>query len=117
MTITNRHLVALLAVMAGLCLSTQATAALPLPGDYNEDGVVDAQDYTVWQAGFGTEFSIADYPIWRDNLGAVASNNTVPEPGMAVLAGIAILSLAGFARWRKQVADMRSLALMEPDWK
>ena len=102
MSVTNRHLAAaLLTAVAGLSQSAQATAALPIPGDYNQDGVVNAQDYSEWQAGFGIEYSIADYPIWRDNLGAGSSNNTVPEPGAAVLAAIALLSLAGFSRRRK----------------
>ncbi|QDU58513.1 PEP-CTERM sorting domain-containing protein [Aeoliella mucimassa] len=50
-------------------------------GDYNDDGVVDMQDYDAWKSAFGTSdaatdgngdgtVNLADYTIWRDNLGA-----------------------------------------------
>ncbi len=66
--------------------STPATAYLVvgsgLTGDYDGSGTVDAGDYAVWKAtrGSTTEFqadgnhdervSLADYTIYRDNLGA-----------------------------------------------
>ncbi|MEM8864089.1 MAG: cytochrome c peroxidase [Planctomycetota bacterium] len=80
-----------------------------LPGDYNGDGLVDADDYLVWKEDFlaaADQFAplmadgdndgivnIADYSIWRDNLGArwddgvaaAVSFASTPEPGASVL--------------------------------
>ena len=76
-----------------------------LAGDYNNDGVVDAADYTVWRdslasntpllnetASLGT-VDAADYDAWKANFGATADggqaarffNHSVPEPTAFVL--------------------------------
>lgn len=74
-----------------------------LDGDFNEDGVVDAADYTTWRAGLGTTFTEADYLLWRSNYGAVAgsasSTSTVPEPSMALLT---LLASAGISLTRRR---------------
>jgi T5SS/PEP-CTERM-associated repeat protein len=92
--------------------AAQTSLAVTLAGDYNDDGVVDAADYTVWRDLLGSKFdpradgdtngviNIADYNIWKANFGlhagagaggaAVAA--TVPEPGVPLLAA-AVLSL------------------------
>ena len=73
-------------------------SAVGLAGDYNDDGFVDAADYTVWRnnlggtalpfnetASLGT-VDEADYQAWKDNFGATsgsgsaAGNPAVPEP-------------------------------------
>lgn len=53
-----------------------------LPGDYDQNGIVQQNDYAVWRASFGSTTSLdadgngngvidaADYTVWRDNLGA-----------------------------------------------
>lgn len=58
----------------------------PLQGDYDIDGVVDADDYTVWKNNFGSNLLLAadgnrngvvdagDYTVWRDNLGATLAS-------------------------------------------
>jgi T5SS/PEP-CTERM-associated repeat protein len=70
-----------------------------LPGDYNDDGVVDAADYTVWRDRSGEEDSLPnddspgvgpdDYDRWKQHFGestgggAVAGgadSSSVPEP-------------------------------------
>ena len=81
-----------------------------LEGDYNGDGVVDLDDYTVWINDFGMTDSdvsgalwadgngdglvdAADYSLWRDNLGArwddgitlSALSEAVPEPSTWLL--------------------------------
>jgi hypothetical protein len=38
-----------------------------LPGDFNNDGTVDAADYVVWRKNDGTQ---AGYDSWRANFGA-----------------------------------------------
>lgn len=63
-----------------------------LPGDYNDDGIVDASDYVIWRMMLGqmvTPYSSADgdgngivndddYSTWRDNFGLTLPS---PEPG------------------------------------
>ncbi len=78
-----------------------------LPGDYNDDGVVDAADYTVWRDGGPLQnetatkgvVDAADYTAWAGNYGATSSPSNslaVPEPAAAVslLVGLT-LTLAG----------------------
>jgi pectate lyase len=72
-------------------------AHLGVSGDYNDDGLVDAADYTVWRdalAAGGTDLpnddtpgdvDESDYDIWKANFGmtsgsGAASNAAVPEP-------------------------------------
>ena len=81
-------------------------------GDYNGDGVVDANDYAVWRANFGKQTIIhgsgadgnydgiinnADYIIWRNSLAAVsgagALATAVPEPTTAILLSLAAISI------------------------
>lgn len=80
-------------------------------GDYNNDGVVDAIDYTVYRDALGspttlpndttpgTVSSPGDFDVWANNYGAsVGSATAVPEPASVLLAGL--LSLAGLAQRR-----------------
>jgi hypothetical protein len=82
-----------------------------LPGDYNDDRVVDAADYTVWRDKLGTNFNLsgngdetgdsvglvdmADYVLWQANFGNTATQQggrafaTVPEPAAAGLLWLA----------------------------
>ncbi|MEX0612979.1 MAG: pentapeptide repeat-containing protein [Pirellulales bacterium] len=75
-------------------------AAVPsLPGDFNNDGTVDAADYVVWRKGLGTTYTADDYNVWRAHFGATlgsgsgatgsASAPAAPEP-----TSIAILLLS-----------------------
>jgi hypothetical protein len=55
-----------------------------IPGDYNNNGAVDAADYVVWRKNDGTQ---QGYDIWRANFGrtadtgaAAGANAAVPEP-------------------------------------
>ena len=61
-------------------------AALPaIPGDFNNNGTVDAADYIVWRKTDGTQ---AGYNTWRAHFGQAAGsgaagdslNMAVPEP-------------------------------------
>jgi hypothetical protein len=89
-----------------------------LPGDYNQDMVVNDLDYNVWKASYGTTESGAhnlawadgnydgkvdgaDYIIWRNNYGQVqtgisltGAGAAVPEPTALFLFGAGILMIA-----------------------
>jgi hypothetical protein len=43
------------------------------PGDFDNDGTVDAADYVVWRNGLGTTDNQADYNAWRANFGHTAA--------------------------------------------
>lgn len=94
------------------------------PGDYDENGVVDGDDYTLWKSSYGDfgdalladgnfdgRVDLADYSVWRDNLGAEAlgpevvmplmSATVIPEPraiSLAILASFA--TMAAISRCR-----------------
>jgi len=82
-----------------------------IPGDFNFDGRVDGEDYSLWRNTFGTtgfseaDFNhngivdAADYTVWRNHFGeaigsgfAANADASVPEPATKVL-----LTLAGAA--------------------
>lgn len=91
-----------------------------LPGDYNEDGVVDAGDYTVWKDALGQSIALPnedpaastpgvvdaeDYSFWKSQFGAsLASSDSkqsdsIPEPSALFL--ISVLLGVQMTRWRE----------------
>ena len=97
--------------------SALAESLLPLPGDYNDNGIVDAADYTVWRNNLGSDFDLsgngnedgtsagvvdqADYETWkanfgeRSNVGSGSAAASAPEPTSLLLLAIAgLLTLA-----------------------
>jgi hypothetical protein len=66
------------------------TAVPGSPGDFNNNGIVDAADYLIWRKNFGTQTS---YDTWRAHFGQTAPGNgtgasanaAVPEPTTLVL--------------------------------
>jgi hypothetical protein len=87
----------------------------PVPGDYDEDGNVDAADYVVWRKNLdtnnelpndndlGVPITTAHYALWRQNYGnnpppgsgaASGAASAVPEPG-----GLVLLVIAGMCSW------------------
>lgn len=98
-----------------------------LLGDYNQNGIVDAADYTEWRDTLGnavTAFTGADgdgdgmidnddYVVWKDNFGAMAASGAtgsvsadapVPEPQAYQLLLLAIVAIVPKIR-RSIVAD------------
>jgi hypothetical protein len=67
-----------------------------VPGDFNGDTKVDDADFAVWKNDFGTSKDGDDFLVWQQNYGtgvtpAAAVAGAVPEPGAAVLAGLALV--------------------------
>jgi cyclophilin family peptidyl-prolyl cis-trans isomerase len=111
---------------------TQTLTALSLTvveGDYNHDGVINADDYVVWRKQLGktglTPYSgadgngdgvvnNADFLVWRNNIGAIGggvhtagalsagglSAGNVPEPMSVVIGIIACLFVGSLPRRR-----------------
>jgi hypothetical protein len=98
-----------------------AIVSPPLPGDFNDDGKVDAADYVRWRKALNTNDDLsgngnesggsagivdqADYAYWRLNFGAMSGGSGptptgVPEPGTVFLLASALLAtpLAGRRR-------------------
>ncbi len=92
---------------------------LILPGDYNDDGIVDAADFTVWRDNLGAPgdmipnhndlgpIGTAHYLTWKSHFGMSAPTSLsdtrvagVPEPATVLLVLVAIL----VAPWLKRAA-------------
>jgi hypothetical protein len=94
-----------------------------LPGDFNQDGSVDAADYAVWRKSVGQtgaalaadgnqdhEIDADDYNVWRGHFGTSLGNaahasgttglSTVPEPATLFL----LLLGAALQRWWRRTA-------------
>jgi hypothetical protein len=68
----------------------------PLAGDFNQNGTVDAADYTTWRNGLGSIYNQGDYEVWKSHFGesgsgsgaagsASAGASAVPEPATVML--------------------------------
>jgi hypothetical protein len=69
------------------------TAAAGLPGDFNQDGNVDAADYVMWRK----DTSIGDYADWVENFGESSPGSgggaSVPEPSAIAIVGACAFAL------------------------
>jgi hypothetical protein len=85
------------------CSDLACTPSTTTPGDYNNNGVVDAADYVVWRA---TNINGQQgYDDWRMNFGSPGSGlgsgaAAVPEPASIVLA-LASLLICGVLMRRR----------------
>jgi len=92
--------------------------AMPiLPGDYNNDGTVNAADYTVWRNNLGTSNTLENDPIggivgtaqydqWKANFGMQAggvgsSGGVAPEPSGLLLTVSAMMLFGPWATMRR----------------
>jgi hypothetical protein len=96
-------------------------------GDYNRNGLIDADDYVVWRKTRNTSVTAwsgadgngdglindADFAVWRSNLGAIGGGihgagagagglaiSTVPEPASCLLILAAMLIFGTMPRRR-----------------
>jgi hypothetical protein len=85
--------------------------AVATPGDYNDDGVVDAADYTLWRDHVGAPggtlvndptagvIGAAQYEVWAANYGAGQPTPlAVPEPASCILLCLMLAATGNCAR-------------------
>lgn len=89
---------------------TALGTAAGVDGDYNDDGTVDAADYTVWRDNLGQSVTLpndttpgtvtaADYDIWKAAFGNTSgAGSAIPEPTSALL----LLSAIGICATRRR---------------
>ena len=89
-----------------------AVVTVGLPGDYNQNGVVDAPDYTLWRDSLGSTVDLTadgdgqidqgDYQVWRDNFGATTASTSAatPEPTALAMLAAALAAVAAGTRGR-----------------
>ena len=100
---------------------------VPVPGDFNNDRLVNAADYDVWRATFGSTSELAadangdgvvdaaDYVVWRraatagaaSELASSQATGAVPEPAAAImlLSGLLVGLPTVSRRHRSEVAS------------
>jgi hypothetical protein len=99
-------------------MQIESSAAPLLVGDYNNNLVVDAADYTVWRNNLGTTNTLPNDPVggtigqdqynnWKSNFGTIPGNGSglaaesaVPEPGSVLLCLLASVGAACMSRHR-----------------
>lgn len=91
-----------------------------LPGDFNDNNVVDAADYTKWRDALGTGATLpndptpgvvdaSDYNLWKAKFGSVGSGaavgagSAVPEPGSLAMIGAVIATALAVGRRRREL--------------
>ena len=101
-------------------------------GDYNDNDVVDAADYTIWRNHLNQTFQLqneggispgvvdaADYAFWKSRFGATsgsgagaASDAAVPEPVAMVLFACGLLGIGS----RRRRTSFNTPQLIAPGW-
>jgi hypothetical protein len=94
-----------------------------VPGDYNNNGVVDTADYVLWRKGGPLQNEVntpgtvdaSDYDAWRARFGKITAGSgsgsldggAVPEPSTSLLASLAIATTAAIGRGRRSSPGAR----------
>ena len=104
----------------GFRLATSILETVAVPGDYNNNGIVDAADYVVWRKHLNESFQLQnevagttpgtvtqdDYNAWRARFGNTSGSGagsdlsaaSVPEPTTSVLVVFAAMIAFGSRR-------------------
>lgn len=76
-----------------------------IPGDFNQNGVVDAADYVTWREHLGSIYTQVDYDVWRSHFGETAgsgsgasASDAVPEPATLVMLIVGLLKMCSHRR-------------------
>ncbi|QDU56032.1 LamG-like jellyroll fold domain-containing protein [Aeoliella mucimassa] len=104
-----------------------------LQGDFNDDGIVNLADYTVWRDNLGADEStiankgdgangvdMADYNLWKANFGLSSSpvsglsEAAVPEPSTLFMLVIGVVAVAG--RKVRVAGQKLLLTLLSASW-
>lgn len=75
---------------------TLAVSSTTFPGDFNQDGAVNAADYIVWRKGVTVDPTQPNYNTWHTHFGEPApgvgdANGAIPEPNSILLLAILLL--------------------------
>jgi hypothetical protein len=91
-------------------LQVSSTGPAGVPGDYNDNGTVDAADYVLWRNGGPLEnegndpgtVNQADYDFWRSQFGKPSGSGSgltaVPEPVTSFLVTLAVFGIGLICR-------------------
>jgi peroxidase len=89
-------------ISSNLFFAPNLTPSTPIAGDFNNDGVVDNADLTVWKSGFAAgTMTGADYLLWQRNFGVTSATPlaaSVPEPASACMALMGALAIRRIRR-------------------
>jgi hypothetical protein len=91
-------------VMTAEDLFVVTLSAALVDADFNDDGTVNAADYTVWRDGGSPDDTIAGYNLWKANFGRTAGSGlsldapVVPEPTTIALLLFGLAGLSNVAR-------------------
>ena len=106
--------------MQFMAMSGLLTVAFPpVAGDYNQNGIVDAADYTVWRDKLGSGTALPnddtdgvdqdDYTRWKDDFGQHAGSGSisnVPEPSTIALVATGCVTCLATHRRNKRRSTM-----------
>lgn len=99
---------------ACLVLAQMSYATTGIPGDYSNDGVVDAADYVLWRKAEGENVFLpnnpisampigsAHYDVWRSNFGITSGTSAAPQLNCDYN-GNGVCDAADYVVWRKTV--------------
>jgi hypothetical protein len=101
------------ASLGGFLFDTVFAPTPVTPGDFNDDGIVDAADYVDWRKRSGPP---AEYNLWRANFGEGSGGDVaasaIPEPIALLLISICVPYLA--ARPTRRPADPHGVFAAKP---